>query len=255
MRYLLLLLLAGSGCSKSRDKDAELASLRARLVEAETQLAQAQEQLAAREAQLARMEALAAAQPAPAADGGATRPAVEIDPRTRNLRALCSYFETNIPHLSSDLREPLSSTLDDFGRVKDPIRLCVVMRDRFAEKYGPDGVQAALVGALGAEVGTQVANGSLCDGPAVSRGLPPPTAAAVSQAFARRIEGDAVAWTRVLEVSLDELIDEKGHLRDISSTARRAHEILDRKPHSWSRAIELFGNEVGTAVHFDRVSR
>ena len=247
-----------SACSrpgKAAEKDAQIAALQVRVDELTARLA-------ARDAQLAaQLAATSAPDLAPAPPPSAAQPAVvpvadtaadPLAPRARSLRALSAYFESNIPRLSREFHLTISDLLDDFGRVRDPAGLCVVLREGYQQKYA-DGSQAALIRAIGAELGTQVWNGSLCEGPTITRGLAPPTSQDLVRAFSAKIEADAVGWSHVLEIPLAELIDDTGHLRNAADAARREHDLLDAKHHDWDQAITVFGNELGTAIHFNRV--
>jgi hypothetical protein len=245
-----LLVVCLAACSSHDAKDREIDLLRGKLVEAENRLAEAEAKLAAIDAQRATLPAL----PAPRVDA-AMPPPDPGEARTAKLRVLAGYFEANAANLSRDLRISIADTLDEYGRVRDPAALCSELQAAYTDRYGEDGAQLALVRAFGAELGTQVFRGSLCDGPSVERGLVPPSSSELNRAFTERIEHDAPGWSRRLDIPLSELVDETGHVRDIGAVGHREHQRLDQRHDDWDRAIQLFGNELGTAVHFDRIGR
>jgi hypothetical protein len=247
MRALLVACTLLGGCSNSA-KDHEIEALRAKLIEIEDKLANAEARLAEVDAQRVAVGTVDAAVPAtPASDPAAAR--------TSKLRILSGYFEANVVKLSHELRISIEDTLDEYGRVADPVKLCNELQAGYIDRYGSDGAQVAMVRAFGSELGTQVFRGTLCDGPPVARGLVPPSMADLTSAFSDRILRDTVGWSKRLDISLDNLIDENGHVKDIGAVAHREHERLDQKSGDWERAISLFGNELGSAIHFDRIGR
>ncbi len=167
--------------------------------------------------------------------------------RTAKLRILAGYFESKVVKLSHELHISIEDTLDEYGRVSDPVKLCSQIQSGYVDRYGSDGAQVAMVRAFGSELGTQVFRGTLCEGPPVARGLVPPSMADLTSAFSDRILRDTVGWSKRLDISLDNLIDENGHVKDIGAVAHREHERLDQKSGDWERAISLFGNEFRAA--------
>jgi hypothetical protein len=222
----------GAGVGVGDEKDREIARLKAQLAERDGQL-----------------------HAAPGGEGSKTAAALlGVEVRSGSLRKVCSYFESGVGPLSIDLRLSIADTLDENGRVKDPVAFCRAFREGFVKKYGGR-AQAALVTALGAEVGTQLFHGSLCEGPAVERGLAPPSPDEMTQAFATQIEKNPSGWARTIHVRLDDLIDETGHLNDVLDTAKkvRTHIARQGKSTALRTTLDTFGSEVGSALYYDRI--
>jgi hypothetical protein len=247
MRALVIACAFWVGCSSSaKDKEADV--LRAKLIETEDKLANAEARLAEIDAQrVATVPVDASVPPTPVDDATAARVA--------KLRILSGYFESKVVKLSHELHISIEDTLDEYGRVSDPVKLCNQIRAGYVDRYGSDGAQVPMVRAFGSELGTQVFRGTLCEGPPVARGLMPPPIADLTSAFSDRILRDTAGWSKRLDISLDNLIDENGHVKDIGAVAHREHERLDQKSNDWERAISLFGNELGSAIHFDRIGQ
>jgi hypothetical protein len=242
MRVLRQVLVVGlmlvGACAKAPapssvgdEKDREIARLKA--------------QLADRDAQL---------QAAPGGGAKAAALAPGVDGRSVSLRRVCSYFEAGVGPLSINLHLSIADTLDENGRVKNPVAFCRVFREGFVKKYGAR-AQEALVTALGGEIGTQLFHGSLCEGPAVERGLAPPSADEMTQAFATQIEKNPSGWARTIHVRLDDLIDETGHLNDVLDTAKKVRTNMARQGKSTAlrTTLDTFGSEVGSALYYDRI--